>query len=95
MILFDPHRITEINYKPGAHEADPEGIVKTGKYEDLKLLHYKNLGIEYVLNRINTYRHRLSQTNRELNLGLHYEQENQTIVAEIQKNMQIAKPVIS
>ena len=94
MVLFDPHRIVEINYEPGAHESYPEGIISIGKDKELKLLHYKYLGIEYVLDRINKYRKRLSQVNRELEIGLQYEQENQTIKEEFQKNLHIAKPVI-
>ncbi|MBB3188408.1 glycosyltransferase family 2 protein [Microbacter margulisiae] len=94
MILFDPHRITEINFKPGAHEAYPEGIVKISQYDELKLLHYKNLGIEYMLNRINMYRKRLSQVNRELEMGLQYEHENQAIIEEFQRNLHVAAPVI-
>jgi hypothetical protein len=83
MILFDPHRIVEINYEPGAHEAYPEGIVSIGVDTELKLLHYKYLGKNYVLDRIKEYRRRLSQVNREQQLGMHYEDEDAQIIEKV------------
>ncbi len=41
-ILFDPNKISEINYSAGGHTIEPEGVVKFGG--KLKLLHYKYLG---------------------------------------------------
>lgn len=43
-IIFDPNRIDEINYGPGAHEIEPDGDVKVLEDDELKLLHYKYLG---------------------------------------------------
>ncbi len=73
-VLFNPHRIVDINYLPGAHECNPDGIVVFST-DIIKLLHYKYLGIDYVLNRINLYRKRLSKENIENEYGIEYLRE--------------------
>ncbi|MDR3653781.1 MAG: glycosyltransferase family 2 protein [Paludibacter sp.] len=94
MILFNPHRIVDINYMPGAHEAYPEGIIRITKINELKLLHYKNLGVDYVLNRIEIYRNRLSETNRKMKYGIEYEKEYQKIIEEFNTSLNLCKRVI-
>jgi hypothetical protein len=93
-ILFDPHRIVEINYTAGAHFCYPWGIVKTKEDNKLFLLHYKNLGVAYVLKRSNMYKNRLSQINIEKNFGVQYLQEDEEIAKEIESNLQHSKRVI-
>jgi hypothetical protein len=94
MVLFNPHKITEVNYKPGAHEANPEGIVNIGKSDDLKLLHYKNLGTDYVLNRIIVYRNRLSAINRKMLYGAQYDEENLEIIKRFNHILESSTKVI-
>ncbi len=93
-IIFDPHRIVEINYTAGAHFCYPWGIVRTKEDNQLLLLHYKNLGVDYVLNRCNMYRHRLSDANMERSYGAQYLQEDQKITQEIESKINESKPVI-
>jgi hypothetical protein len=93
-ILFDPHRIVEINFTDGAHFCYPWGIVRTKEDNELFLLHYKNLGVEYVLNRCNMYRNRLSQINIEKNYGAQYLQEDEQITKEIYENLNKADKII-
>lgn len=82
-ILFDPHRIVEINYWVGAHEARPLGVVKMPhKREPLKVLHYKNLGLDHVLGRVRLYRDRLSAKNIENECGVEYLKEEDRISSE-------------
>lgn len=94
MVLFNPHRIVEVNYEPGAHEAYPEGIIKMGISNDLKLLHYKNLGVDYVMEKIRNYRSRLSNQNRENNHGLEYERYDEIIIDEIKSDLEKSIQVI-
>lgn len=94
MVLFNPHRIVEVNYEPGAHEAYPEGIIKIGISNDLKLLHYKNLGVDYVMEKIRNYRSRLSNQNRENNHGLEYEKYDEIIIDEIKSDLEKSIQVI-
>jgi|WetSurMetagenome_2_1015567.scaffolds.fasta_scaffold170029_2 glycosyltransferase involved in cell wall biosynthesis len=50
-IIFNPNAIKEINYVYGAHECNPEGNVRFSTTTELKLLHFKNLGLDYVFDR--------------------------------------------
>lgn len=84
-ILFDPHRVVEVNYWLGAHEARPLGIIKKlAIREPLKVLHYKNLGLDYVLDRIRQYRGRLSQENINNECGVEYLKEDKRIISDFQ-----------
>lgn len=91
-IIFDPHCIVDINYYPGCHEADPRGYVKTGTSEFL-LLHYKRIGVEYIVNRYQAFKQRLSQQNIENKMGMHYFMTEQEITDEFNRMFAAAKPV--
>ena len=91
-LLFDPHRVVEINYDPGAHFCHPVGqITRGGEY---KVLHYKNLDVEAVLARTRINAARLSQINLEQNLGYAYLYPEERIRSEFEENLQKAKPVV-
>jgi len=70
MLMFKPSEITNINYTVGAHSCSPTGNVKI--YKGFNILHFKQLGIEYTLNRHKSYLNRLSQINKQYNWGCHY-----------------------
>lgn len=92
-ILFDPHSIVEINYKPGAHECHPVGRVVWNK-NDFKLLHYKNIGLNSVLARKKQYSSRLSQENISKGFGTQYLEEEERTIREFQENEQKATRII-
>lgn len=60
-VLFKPDAITEIRYETGAHIAEPLGSVSYFQSPDLKVLHYKSLGWEYLNHKIMQNRVRLNQ----------------------------------
>lgn len=91
-IIFDPHNIVDINYYPGCHEADPRGFVKTGTSEFL-LLHYKRLGVDYVVNRYRAFEARLSQQNIDNKMGLHYRMTEKEITDELTRMLAAAKEI--
>lgn len=93
-ILFDPHAIVEIKYKPGAHECHPWGRVKKYRNEDIKLLHYKNIGLEQLLERNRAYASRLSKENTEKGYGAEYLKKEQLIIQEFTENEQKATEII-
>lgn len=93
-ILFDPHALVEINYKPGAHECHPWGRVKKYRNEDFKLLHYKNIGLVQLLERNQSYVMRLSKENIENNYGIEYLKKEQIIIQEFDENEQKAEEII-
>ncbi len=92
-IIFDPHRIVEINYQPGAHIAEPTGIVKKGDIT-FKLLHYKNIGLDYVLERYHILAHRLSDKNKEEGLGTHYLNTDEKIISDFNEGLSRCETVI-
>ena len=93
-IFFDPHAIVEINYDPGAHVCNPLGRVKTHRQEDIKLLHYKNIGLEYILARTRIYAARLSKTNTEKKYGEEYLKKEWSIVAEFNEGISNSTTII-
>lgn len=71
-ILFNPNKIEEINYGPGAHRCDPKGEVRWYG-GDIYVLHVNNsLSLEYKMNRYTMQRERLSQHDRAKGYGKHY-----------------------
>lgn len=92
-LLFDPHRVVEINYYPGAHIAKPIGIVKSDG-EPLKVLHFKNLGLEYLLNRYRQLSCRLSETNKREQLGTHYMLSEERVISDFNEQLSCCETVI-
>ena len=79
MVCFKPERLININYGPGSHLAAPTGhddlnIYKAGQgLSDMKLLHFKNLGFEYRLQRHQILQKRLGgQEFEKYGFGFHY-----------------------
>ncbi|MDR1091145.1 MAG: glycosyltransferase family 2 protein, partial [Prevotella sp.] len=70
-MLFDPYKIIKTNYIIGAHLADPEGFVIWGP-DDFSLLHFKNLGLDYIMKRVQSYRKRFSDINIKNDWGFEY-----------------------
>lgn len=68
-LIFKPDDIEMINYQPGAHVCYPVGNIKEYYGNDMKLLHYKLLGREEYIKRIQVLRARLSSTNWENKWG--------------------------
>jgi len=75
-VLFSPLQLSEINYSPGCHHAEPTD--KNGRLliptqnEELKLLHYKNISIDYRLEKHKLYCNRFSDYNKTTGAGIHY-----------------------
>jgi len=72
LCLFDPNRITETRYGPGRHTAFPEGDVVWPAQRVVRMLHYKKLGVEYVLERNALLRTGLRRRDIEAGWGFHY-----------------------
>jgi hypothetical protein len=71
LAVFDPNAIEEINYTPGRHVAAPAGRVIFPPKREVKLLHYKQLGLDYLLWRSNELRGRKTEYDRERGWGIH------------------------
>jgi len=72
LCIFNPRAITRTNYSPGRHEASPEGAVRWPAYPEVLLLHFKQLGIEYLVNRSAELRRGLRPRDLEEGWGFHY-----------------------
>jgi glycosyltransferase involved in cell wall biosynthesis len=92
-IIFDPHRIVEIGNTPGGHTSSPLGIVEKGEIH-LKLLHYKNLGGDYLLKRHRLLAERLSETNIKEGLGVHLLYPEEKVLQSFKENLNRSQPVI-
>lgn len=70
--IFDPQAITEINYDNGRHAASPTGHVVHEPQRQVKLLHYKSLGLDYVCARNDALSIGLQADDIEAKHGAHY-----------------------
>ncbi len=59
MAIFDPRAIVDSNYLPGRHQSNPTGRVVWERHRQVKLLHFKTLGADYVTERNITLKHGL------------------------------------
>ena len=93
-IVFNPNAIVEMRFEVGAHRASPLGIVKKKEYGGIKLLHYKNLSLEHVLQRFSLYSGRLSEVNKTNCWGEHYLVEESRIRDEFNGNFSRCETVV-
>lgn len=92
-IIFDPHRIVDINYAIGAHQAEPTGIVCRGGCP-MKVLHYKHLGVDYLMDRYRKLGSRLSSFNIENQYGAHYLAKEAELRKEMEQGLTEAQNVV-
>lgn len=74
-IIFNPEK--EVSFGMGAHQSFCEDCVR-GEEPELKLLHYKFLGRDYVKKLYDDRLKRLSQFNKQYKLGEHYKVVQET-----------------
>ncbi len=79
--LFNKRYIEEINYSPGAHKADPKGLVRLS-VNTYRCFHYKYLNLEYMIKRHAHFAARLSDENKAKGYGGHYQYTRQRITKE-------------
>lgn len=70
--VFNPNAIEEINYQIGRHFAVPVGRIVFPADREVMLLHYKHLGLEYLLWRSQALKDRTTALDRERGWGAHY-----------------------
>ena len=80
--IINPNLITETNYKAGCHSHKLEGEVKIWKTNDVKVLHYNFLSLDYTIERYGKYKERLSDINIKNNWGIHYNFKKEQISKE-------------
>jgi hypothetical protein len=81
-IIFNPQHIKDIRYSYGAHTCQPSGTVVTAN-ERLWLLHYRNIGgPQRIIDRHAAYRKRMSDDNKRMGLGCHYNYDDERRIRE-------------
>jgi len=75
------HPDVDIRFAYGQHQCDPHGPVVESAEAELKLLHYKHFCVDYVWERYQRLRPRLSRFNRWRRLGVHYRESRGQIQA--------------
>jgi hypothetical protein len=82
LVIFDPKRITDMMYDFGCHASNPCGAVVYSDCEPT-LFHYRAIGgPNRMVKRHAMYRSRMSDLNKRLNLGSHYNYSDERRVRE-------------
>ena len=79
LVIFNPYKITEIDYEPGFHSANPKGIVNYCNDSNFKLLHFKKLSADYLIKRYTALRERYNKENIKKGMGNHYQHDIEKI----------------
>ncbi len=72
LCVFDPNAIDSTNYTPGRHQAAPRGRVVYPSQPEMLLLHYKKLGLPYLVDRSAALGKGLGPGDLALNFGTQY-----------------------
>lgn len=80
LLVFSPTAVLEIAHALGGHAAAPTGRVVAPERDELMLLNYQLLGIEYTLERFAELRSGLGETDRANGWGYHYGWSRQELV---------------
>lgn len=91
-ILFNRKRIQEINYGAGCHHCEPQGDVNKATIS-LPLYHMKFIDVDLLVNKYKSYASRLSDENKEMRWGYHYEQEEWRIREEFKNTLTLAEKI--
>ena len=81
--VFNPDAIEATQYDVGRHRAKPRGRVRYPRRDELLLLHYKFLGLDYVARRYALLRTGLGTTDRKHGFGHEYDIEQAALKAEL------------
>lgn len=92
-VLFSPE-LDDIHFSPGCHKSFPTGRVKRFQSDHLKLLHYKFVNRDLILQKIQRCRARLSETNKQHGWSGHYEKPDAQVMQEFDTMLAIRRTVI-
>lgn len=91
--LFDPNAIKMSNFHPGRHNASPEGHVIWDNSHTVKLLHYKQPGLDYFAECTAELRTGLRPGDIANGWGAHYERDAQRLRRDFERHLSLARPV--
>lgn len=89
---FRSDKLSEINYNPGCHVANPVGEVKLSETV-YPCYHYRYLHLPMLIDRYRRNAQRMCEENRRKGMGSHYWQGESKITADWNEKQRLAKPV--
>ena len=93
-IIFNPKEL-DINYRIGCHACNPVGNVIFDNIEEFKLLHFKRLSYEFLLEDSRKKDRRRSQWMIDNNAGYHYKTNSEMSFDEYKKSYDETRIVLS
>jgi hypothetical protein len=91
-LIFNP--LLDINYSLGCHHCAPSGNVVFSSEYELKNLHYMNLSFAQVILKSERQRKRLSEWNKSVKAGVHYEHRVKTRLTDYLREYESAMDVV-
>jgi hypothetical protein len=93
LCIFNPRALTETNFSPGRHTAKPAGRVCWPDYPQVLLLHFKQLGKTYLIERSAELLRGLRSRDLQQGWGTQYTWSTGEIIANWKKLKSLAGPV--
>lgn len=93
-IIFDPNAIEEMNFEAGRHAAEPSGRVVFPPTREVKLLHYKHLGADYLVSRTNNLRSRRTDLDRQVGWSFHWDRPEEQLRSSFERMLSRSQEVI-
>lgn len=78
-LIFNPNKIEESNYKPGAHESNFKGDIKRNNNQTITVYHLNKMGLDYFLEKTHNRKSRLSKNNIRKGYSVHYRYSDERI----------------
>jgi hypothetical protein len=92
--VFGPNAIEDVNYAPGRHASRPSGHLRFPENREVMLLHYKHLGLDYLIPRSNALRGRRTEFERARGWSLHYSRTADEIRQDFEEMLRNAEDLI-
>jgi hypothetical protein len=92
--IFDPNAIEDVNYAPGRHASSPTGRLCFPEQREVRLLHYKHLGLDYLIPRTGALRGQRTEFELIQGWSLHYFRSAEEIRQDFEEMLRNAEDVI-
>lgn len=86
-LIFDPNKILEINYLPGAHICNPIGEIKAYDGNRIFNFHHAEMCMDYIIDKYHSRQNRFSYTNKKNGYGMFYFVSDDEIISDINNKL--------
>lgn len=94
-LLFNPNAVEAMNFSAGCHSAVPTGAIVFDDDLALKLLHFKHLGLPYLVSRYRELEERRTWHDRAFGLNEHYTRSDEALAAWLTQALADASDVMA